>query len=156
MSVKIKIALSVLISFFYCAEIQAAGSIAKISAIKGKILLNQGQHYARAEGDEVLPLGSQILISEKSSVSIFYAEAKCTVTYSAPATIKVAAKAPCKSDEQVASLRGSFAVLANGGSAAMMAGSPVIYTTPVIVGLSFTSAVFLLAAATDIFPVSAP
>ena len=155
MTAKIRIALSAFVSIFAFADAQAAEPVAKISAIKGKVLLSQGQAYGRAESNEVLPAGSHILISAKSSVSIFYKDANCTVTYSTPGTVNVAAKAPCKPGEQVAALHGSFAAPANGGPAVVMA-APVADMTPVAIGLSTVSAEFLVAAGTAAFPVSAP
>ncbi|MDE2445947.1 MAG: hypothetical protein KGO94_07195 [Alphaproteobacteria bacterium] len=121
----------------------AAGSIAQISELYGKVLVGQGKGYLKPRNGMMLQTGDKIYIGQNSSVTVVYSD-NCTVNYTAPAVINVANRediqcqstapiqqiqAPPQSLPTVPAPAVDMLPLALGGAAVLAGGAAVLFLT---------------------------
>ena len=101
-----------------------------VTNFAGKILVNHGKGFTKAQPNVTLNIGDSVFIGDDSSVTISYTTAQCNITYTTPQTLVLPAKAPCNAGEtlseagnlsiQPANFVGGF--VAGGGPNASWAG----------------------------------
>ena len=95
----------------------AAEPIAQVTAVQGKVLLNQGDGFQTVEKMATIEVGDQLLVSKNASVSLDYAAADCASSFSDPSVITVGSSAPCANQPDAKKSRSS------GGSGAAVSGA---------------------------------
>lgn len=73
----------------------SAESIAVVTAVQGKVLLNQGDGFHAVERMATVDVGDQLLVSKYASVSLDYASAGCASSFQNPSVVTVGSTAPC-------------------------------------------------------------
>ena len=127
------IALSFVFMGFQFGLAQAAPD-RQITFFSGKILVNIGHGFFRPNEAGELKAGDRVLIGKDSSVTVFFDDANCSVSYAAPSIIVVPNRAPCKSGDMLAAAGNDFAMPAN-MVALPVATAAVDTTLPVTIGL---------------------
>lgn len=74
----------------------SAEPIAQVTAVQGKVLLNQGDGFQTVERMAMVDVGDQLLVSKDASVSLTYASADCASTFKDPALVTVGDALPCE------------------------------------------------------------
>lgn len=77
------------------APAHSAEPIAQVTAVQGKVLLNQGDGFQTVEKMATVDVGDQLLVSKDASVSLDYASADCASTFQDPSVVTVGSTAPC-------------------------------------------------------------
>ncbi len=73
----------------------SAETIAQVTAVQGKVLLNQGDGFQAVENMATVDVGDQLLVSKYASVSLDYASAGCASSFQNPSVMTVGNSAPC-------------------------------------------------------------
>lgn len=103
-----------------------AEPIAQVTAVQGKVLLNQGEGFQTVEKMATVDVGDQLLVSKDSAVSLIYASADCASTFKDPALVTVSSAVPCANQAGAAksnSLGGGGSGTAVSGAAQRSSGS---------------------------------
>ncbi len=88
---------SVLVGLLTCAVLAtssfAAGNVAVVGDVSGKVLVNRGKGFVPVSGSLQLNVGDRVMVGENSFATLSYAE--CAVSLAKPTVVSVAAVAPC-------------------------------------------------------------
>ena len=103
----------------------SAEPIAQVTAVQGKVLLNQGEGFQAVEKMATLDVGDQLLVSKDAAVSLTYASADCASTFKDPALVTVSSLVPC------ANQTGAQKSSSLGGSGSAVSGAAQRSSTPV-------------------------
>ena len=90
------------------ASALAASGVAEISAVQGKVLVNQGDGFETVTGSVMLKAGDKVMVGEDSSAEISYPLSDCLVTASASSLVTISETAPCKAGEIVGAVDSIF------------------------------------------------
>lgn len=88
----------------------ASGTIAEVSGLNGKVLVNHGKGFVPATGSVLLNVGDKIMVGANSSAKINYLNAKCLVSANASSVVTITAAAPCSLGSVVGSVDNVFAI----------------------------------------------
>ena len=103
----------------------SAEPIAQVTAVEGKVLLNQGEGFQAVEKMATIDVGDQLLVSKDAAVSLTYASADCASTFKDPALVTVSSLAPC------ANQTGATKSSSVGGGGSAVSGAAQRSSTPV-------------------------
>ena len=95
----------------------SAEPIAQVTAVQGKVLLNQGDGFQTVEKMATIDVGDQLLVSKDASVSLGYTAADCAATFSDPSLVTVSTAAPCANQPDASKS------LSSGGGGAAVSGA---------------------------------
>ena len=87
---------------------QAAESVAQLSKLTGKVMVNVGQGFEPAEPRLVLHVGDRVFVGQDSTAELSYAKAGCKVVLSSGSVISITDQAPCLAGSDVAMVDGVF------------------------------------------------
>jgi hypothetical protein len=71
----------------------AAGNVAVVGDVSGKVLVNRGEGFVPVAGSLQLNVGDRVMVGDNSFATLSYAE--CSVALAKPTVVSVAAVAPC-------------------------------------------------------------
>lgn len=77
----------------------SSSGVAELSAVQGKVLVNQGRGFEAVAGVVMLNAGDTVMVGEKGSAQISYLLSNCKVTASSTSVITISDAAPCKAGE---------------------------------------------------------
>lgn len=77
----------------------SSSGVAELSAVQGKVLVNQGNGFEAVTGVVMLNTGDTVLVGEKGSAQISYLLSDCKVTASSASVMTISDAAPCKAGE---------------------------------------------------------
>ena len=86
-----------------------AAGVAKIDAVDGKVLVNRGAGYEAVASGTLLNAGDKVMVGDKSSATISYFSAKCSISAEASSLVTISTKAPCKKGEVMGAVDSVFA-----------------------------------------------
>jgi hypothetical protein len=135
MNVKLGCAVVLIASLLGSAPALADAPTANLQSVTGKVLLDQGHGYVRANPSTALKAGDRIFIGAKSSAILAFTE--CAVTLDKPMVFTLAAKAPCNAGRVTADIGGTFITPVRGTLVGGVgASAPAGVTTAVTIGFS--------------------
>ena len=77
----------------------SSSGVAELSAVQGKVLVNQGRGFEAVTGVVMLNAGDTVMVGEKGSAQISYLLSNCKVTASSTSVMTISDAAPCKAGE---------------------------------------------------------
>jgi hypothetical protein len=116
-----------------------AAGVAKIDTVAGKVLVNRGAGYEAVASGTLLNAGDKVMVGDKSSATISYFSAKCSVSAQASSLLTVGDVAPCKKGEVVGAVDSVFAIPVadmDAPAAAYPAGLPLLLAGTAAVGIA--------------------
>ena len=114
---------------FGASSALSSSGVAELSAVQGKVLVNQGTGFEAVTGVVVLYAGDTVMLGEDGSAQISYLISNCKFTASSNSLIAISEVAPCKASEVVGSAEPIFVQppASNGdGSVAVLFGGALI------------------------------
>lgn len=92
----------------------SSSGVAELSAVQGKVLVNQGRGFEAVAGVVMLNAGDTVMVGEKGSAQISYLLSNCKVTASSASVVTISDMAPCKTGEVAGMVDSVFVQPANG------------------------------------------
>lgn len=77
----------------------SSSGVAELSAVQGKVLVNQGRGFEAVAGVVMLNAGDTVMVGEKGLAQISYLLSNCKVTASSTSVVTISDMAPCKTGE---------------------------------------------------------
>ena len=124
------------LSFIMSGLVFGAELTARLDQLSGKVLVNQGDGFAKPKEGIVLRFGDRVLIGSHARVMVKFESAGCSVTYSDAKLLRIPKVAPCKLGEDVAAVDSAFV-----SPAGIVVPFPAIFS-PAGVGLGVEAGVF--------------
>jgi|GEM_PF-7100996 len=83
------------------SALAASSGVAQISAMQGRVLVNQGEGFAAITGPVVLNAGDKVMVGEEGSAQISYLLGNCQVSVAASSLVTISDAPPCKGGKTV-------------------------------------------------------
>ena len=83
------------VSLLWASSAFAAGSVALVGEVQGKVMVNSGEGYVPVASAAELAPGATVFVGPKSSAKLTYTEANCSVNLAAGSVVTIKKNAPC-------------------------------------------------------------